>query len=268
VRGRLVVIAKSGADGATYPFGDTLDVGRLEGQLIVTDDPYLSPRHVRIVWTGEKLVLRDLESTNGVYIRLAARKTGSDGRRKVGRGGSATEAPSDAEVTVPLRDQDLILVGQQVLRFELLNPEGRPDTGFGPAMEHGTLVFGSANVPRYARLSQQTVEGVSRDVYHVRKPETVLGREAGDIVFTEDPFLSRRHAAIRVQGVESAPPQAKATPPSGLSFTLVDLGSSNGTFLRIRDDFELTPSDHFRVGQQLFRVDFDLTTASTGNPVE
>jgi hypothetical protein len=41
---------------------------------------------------------------------------------------------------------------------------------------------------------------------------------------------------------------------------LVDLGSSNGSFLRIRDEIELVPSDHFRVGQQLFRVDFDNET--------
>ena len=41
------------------------------------------------------------------------------------------------------------------------------------------------------------------------------------------------------------------------SFALVDLGSSNGSFLRIRNEIELIPGDHFRVGQQLFRVDFE-----------
>jgi pSer/pThr/pTyr-binding forkhead associated (FHA) protein len=53
---------------------------------------------------------------------------------------------------------------------------------------------------------------------------------------------------------------ASARPPvssDGARFFLVDLGSSNGTFLRIRGDVELVPGDHFRVGQQLFRVDFD-----------
>jgi pSer/pThr/pTyr-binding forkhead associated (FHA) protein len=79
--------------------------------------------------------------------------------------------------------------------------------------------------------------------------ETVLGRESGDVVFTEDPFLSRRHAAIRVLGAE-----AGATRPP--TFALVDLGSSNGSFLRIRGEIDLAAGDHFRVGQQLFRVDF------------
>jgi len=107
---------------------------------------------------------------------------------------------------------------------------------------------------------------VTRDVYYVRKVETVLGRESGDVVFTEDPFLSRRHAAIRVLGRDGLPLPAGAKPsvdgrpdPLGqvAQFALVDLGSSNGSFLRIRSEIDLFAGDHFRVGQQLFRVDFD-----------
>ncbi|HEY8076236.1 MAG TPA: FHA domain-containing protein [Labilithrix sp.] len=232
VRGKLVVIAKSGADGPSYPIGDTLDVGRAEGNIIVAEDPYLSPRHVRIAYQNGKMILRDLASTNGVFLRLAPSRH-MDARR------------TDNETAVPLEDQDLILVGQQVLRFEIVKDA---ESGLGPAIEHGTLLFGSPAAPRYARLGQRTVEGVTRDVYHVRKMETVLGRESGDLVFTEDPFLSRRHAAVRV---------LDGTPKK---FALVDLGSSNGTFLRIKAEVDLVPGDHFRVGQQLFRVDFETST--------
>ena len=234
-RGRLVVIAKSGADGAAYPFGDQVDIGRVEGNVVVGEDPYLAPRHARVLWDNGKLLLRDLSSGNGVFTRLAPR----DGRRSGG----------PEEVAVPLQDQDVLLVGQQVFRFEVLR---EPEGGLGQVQEHGTLLFGSPAAPRYARLCQRTVEGITRDVYYVRKPETVLGRESGDVVFTEDPFLSRRHAAIRLAVREDGRPA-----PGDLRFSLVDLGSSNGTFLRIRNDFELVAGDHFRVGQQLFRVDLD-----------
>jgi pSer/pThr/pTyr-binding forkhead associated (FHA) protein len=241
-RGKLVVIAKSGADGPSYPFADSLDVGRVEGQVVVSEDPYLSPRHVRIAHANGKVFLRDLGSTNGVYLRLA-----------VGRDMNGGRGP---EVSIPLQDQDLILVGQQVLRFDVLR-EG--ETGLGAASEHGTLLFGSPAAPRYARLSQRTVEGVTRDVYYLRKMETVLGRESGDVVFTEDPFLSRRHAAIRALGRDGSPlpppSPGQNAKPDVAKFALVDLGSSNGTFLRIRNEIELLPGDQFRVGQQLFRVD-------------
>lgn len=245
-RGRLVVIAKSGADGPSYPFGDVLDIGRTEGNVIVGEDPYLSPRHVRIAWASGKIFLRDLGSTNGVYLRLAASRDAASRR--------SSESP---EIAVPLVDQDLILVGQQVLRFDILREN---EGGFGPAQEHGTLLFGSPAAPRYARLCQRTVEGIARDIYYVRKMETVLGRESGDVVFTEDPFLSRRHAAIRLLARDAA--GSGSRPPAGEArFALVDLGSSNGTFLRIRSDVELASGDHFRVGQQLFRVDFDQPRA-------
>jgi pSer/pThr/pTyr-binding forkhead associated (FHA) protein len=247
-RGRLVVIAKSGADGPSYPFGDLLDIGRTDGHVVVSEDPYLSPRHVRILFSEGKLILRDLASTNGVYLRLAPSRDTTPHR-----------ASDSMEVVVPLVDQDLILVGQQVLRFDILH-EG--EGGFGPAQEHGTLLFGSPASPRYARLCQRTVEGIARDIYYIRKVETVLGRESGDVVFTEDPFLSRRHAAIRLLardgGPAALPGGSKPPTPAGEArFALVDLGSSNGTFLRIKGDVELVRGDHFRVGQQLFRVDFD-----------
>lgn len=243
-RGKLVVIAKSGADGPSYPFSDSLDVGRVEGHVIVGEDPYLSPRHVRIAHANGKVFLRDLGSTNGVYLRLAVTRDIHGGR--------------GPEVSVPLQDQDLILVGQQVLRFDVMR-EG--ESGLGAASEHGTLLFGSPAAPRYARLSQRTVEGVTRDVYYLRKMETVLGRESGDVVFTEDPFLSRRHAAIRALGKDGSPlaPPAPGAKPDVAKFALVDLGSSNGTFLRIRNEIELLPGDQFRVGQQLFRVDMSGT---------
>ena len=89
----------------------------------------------------------------------------------------------------------MFLVGQQVLRFEVVK---HAEEGFGVASDNGTLLFGTPAAPRYARLSQRSVEGVVRDVFHLRKAETVIGRESGDIVFTDDRFLSRRHAVLRV----------------------------------------------------------------------
>lgn len=170
----------------------------------------------------------------------------------------------DTNIAMELQDQDLILIGQQVLRFEALRDA---EAGLGPASEHGTLLFGTPTSPRYARLSQRTVEGVTRDVYYIRKVETVLGRESGDVVFTDDPFLSRRHAAFLVLPSSHGPasPSQKgsreAQPKKRSAIHLVDLGSSNGTFLGLRGETEVRSGDLVRMGQQLFRIDLGAPNA-------
>jgi pSer/pThr/pTyr-binding forkhead associated (FHA) protein len=230
-RSRLVIIAKDGGEGPSHPLAEQIDIGREEGDIRFADDGYLSPRHARLAHRGGRLYLRDLESVNGLFLRITSE--------------------------VALKSQDVFLVGQQVIRFEVVN-EG--EEGLGPAKQHGTLLFGTPAGPRYARLCQRTVEGVTRDVYYVRKAEVVLGRESGDIVFTEDPFLSRRHAAVRMlpqpqDWTASGPGRPGPGSPSAGRFVLCDLGSSNGTFVRIQGEVELKDGDQFRIGQQLLRVD-------------
>lgn len=213
-RGKLVVIAEDGTEGKVFPLeGTQVDIGRTEGDILLAEDYYVSPRHARLVFQGQKWFIRDLQSTNGVYRRLWEPHI--------------------------LKDGDLLLLGLEVLQFETVSDAER---GLGHASQHGTLVFGSPALARRARLCQRTVEGIFRDVHHLFRDETVIGREVGDIVFTADPFLSRRHAVLR---------RASNTG----TFTLTDLDSSNGTFVAIRGDVPLNNGDYLRVGQHLFRVD-------------
>jgi len=213
---RLVVIAQDGTPGRDYPLTtEQTDVGREEGAILLPNDPYVSPRHARVTRKNSRFYARDLGSVNGLYVRL---------RR-----------PSKLE------HADLVLIGLEVLRFEVVSDA---EKGLGPAAERGAHVFGSPSSPRYARLCQRTVEGVTRDVFYLTRDETVIGREAGDIVFTSDPFMSRRHAAVTRDSRDN-------------SFSLRDLGSSNGTYLAIRGEIELENGDHIRIGQHLFRLDVD-----------
>jgi pSer/pThr/pTyr-binding forkhead associated (FHA) protein len=212
----LVVIAQDGSPGREYPLiGDQTDIGREEGSITLPNDPYVSPRHCRVVRKGSRFYARDLDSVNGVYVRLR------EPRR--------------------LEHADLVLVGLEVLRFEVVSDA---EKALGPAVERGTQLFGSPASSRFARLCQRTVEGVARDMFYLSREETVIGRESGDIVFTGDPFMSRRHAAI-------------TRDPRDNTFILRDLGSSNGTYLKIRGEIELRSGDHVRIGQHLFRLDID-----------
>jgi len=226
-RGRLVRIAKDGSEGVAHPITtDQTDIGRAEGQIVLPEDPYLSPRHARIVSrpsaaAGAGLFLVDLGSVNGTFIRIRAPHTLAHG--------------------------DLLLLGQQVLRFEAVSElEGAR----GPAMQHGVLLFGSPAPVARARLCQRTVEGLVRDVLYLVRDEVTLGREMGDRTFPEDVFMSRRHAAIRREGG---------------AYVLQDLGSSNGTFIQIHAEHPLQNGDQFRVGHHLFRVDVGPTSNSASN---
>lgn len=214
VEARLVVIGQDGKPGRDYPIlDDQTDIGREEGSIVLPNDPYVGPRHARLTRRNGRFFVRDLESVNGVYVRLRASER--------------------------LQHGDLVLIGLEVLRFEVVSDA---EKGLSPAVERGTQIFGSPSAARHMRLCQRTVEGVTRDVYYPTRDEAVVGREQGDIVFTNDPFMSRRHAAI-------------TRDPNNGTFSLRDLGSSNGTYLAIRSERELTPGDHVRIGQHLFRLD-------------
>ena len=65
-------------------------------------------------------------------------------------------------------------------------------------------------------------------------------REEGDIVYRDDAFMSRRHAAITWDGRRAL---------------LTDLGSSNGTFVRLSGPTAIKSGDHVRMGDQLLRIE-------------
>jgi hypothetical protein len=194
--------------------GEGFDVGRSEGSLNFADDPYLAARHVRFLPHAKeagKVVVRALDSVNGVYVRVQ---------------GSCDLAPGDQ-----------FIVGKELLRFEPLAAEEREAPSL---VEHGVRLFGSAPRESWGRLRQLTIAGTTRDVWHLTRPELVLGREEGDVTFPDDEFMSRRHAAVKRTG-------AKAK--------LEDLNSSNGTFVRIKGDRELKTGDVLRFGDQLMRFE-------------
>jgi pSer/pThr/pTyr-binding forkhead associated (FHA) protein len=210
--GALVALNRDGSDGTSAPIaGETFDVGRTEGGLKFSEDPYLAPRHARLVITGGKVVVRPLDHVNGVYLRIH---------------GSCDLQPGDE-----------FLVGKELLRYEVLAPEERDPPSL---VEHGVRLFGSAPREAWGRLRQLTIAGTTRDVWHLVRPELVVGREEGDVTFPDDEFMSRRHAAVKRAGTRAR---------------LEDLNSSNGTFVRIRGDRELAAGDVLRMGDQLLRLE-------------
>ena len=131
----------------------------------------------------------------------------------------------------------IMLVGREVLRYEKLDPDEKTAN---PLVRHGVALFGSPPREPWGRLLQIIPSGGYRDVRHLAGDEVVLGREEGEIVFRDDAFMSRRHAAITWDGKRAQ---------------LTDLGSSNGTFIRITASTSLKHGDHVRMGDQLLRLE-------------
>ncbi len=208
---RLVAVRRDGSDGESYPLvGEQTDIGRSEGDLHF-EDPHLAPRHARISLRSGQYVISPLEVRNGVYRRI----------------GEPTE----------LSDGHMILVGKQVLRFELLTDVEKT---LRPALEHGVLLFGTPLKSPWGRLRQITSAGTSRDVFHLTRSDLVIGREQGDVVFSDDEFMSRRHALLQFRNGRAL---------------VSDLGSSNGTYVRLAAQHTLSPGEMIRLGDELLRFE-------------
>jgi pSer/pThr/pTyr-binding forkhead associated (FHA) protein len=207
-RAKLTLIRGDGDDGVSFTLAG-LDhlAGRGDCPIAFPDDPFLSPTHANFRYANGTLVVRDEGSLNGVYVRIT---------------GKADLAPGST-----------VLIGEQVLKVSLAPTiEDVPDA-------EGT--YFSASMPRPARLEvRQFLRGGSIGwVYRVGDLAT-LGREGNDINFPDDPFISGRHAELRLDD-------------GALSVT--DLGSRNGTFIRVSGEKVLRHGDYVFLGQQLLRVE-------------
>lgn len=214
--GAAVSVNRDGSDGERFPLtGEFVVIGRggsAPADIAFEQDRFLARQHARLEPTPDGAArVVPLDTLNGVYRKI-------DG-------------------PVELRDGMVVLAGREVLRFEPVEPEERSPT---PLIRHGVALFGSPPREPWARLLQLLPSGGVRDVRHLWDDEIVIGREDGDLVFSDDQFLSRRHAAISWDGARA---------------TLKDLGSSNGTFVRLTGATMLRHGDHVRMGDQLFRIE-------------
>jgi len=136
--------------------------------------------------------------------------------------------------TAKLESGAKVLIGEQLLIVSRAPAiEDAPD-------REGT--YFSASMPRSAQLliEQRLRGGLSGWTYRLDTDRVSLGREGNDINFPEDPFISGRHAQIHVTA-------------DVLSVT--DLGSRNGTFVRVQGEQVLKHGDYVFLGQQLVRVE-------------
>jgi class 3 adenylate cyclase/pSer/pThr/pTyr-binding forkhead associated (FHA) protein len=137
-----------------------------------------------------------------------------------------------------LRDGDTILIGQQRFRLVL------EATGVPPASDvssSATAVMAAS--PGIGKSLASLVRLDSNDQedgrYLVDEAEISLGRAKGTHTFPNDLYLSTAHARIIAKGDQ---------------YWVEDLGSTNGTFVRIRKRVLTHDGDTLLIGKQLLRV--------------
>lgn len=214
---RLVLVARDGSEGEAFPLPEEpITIGRTHGDLLFPEDPFLSPMHVRLQRTANGMGLFDAGSTNGVYLRIL---------------GSSPVYPGDQ-----------FMIGHQLLRLENIDTQvqERP-----PAID-GTRVFGTPLQPAWGCVRQVGRGGIVGDKYYLRGSQVVCGREGGDLLFPNDPFVSREHARLRLE-----------LHGQSMAVFLEDLESANGTYVRIRGSSEMSNLDTFRIGDQILRLRLD-----------
>lgn len=125
-------------------------------------------------------------------------------------------------------------VGRQRLVIEAVPP-------LQPGQD-GAMAWGAPDAGYRFRLVSLLEGGVRGTAWPLRDGDNQIGRENGDVVFPTDGFVSGRHAVLHV-GPER--------------IVVRDLGSSNGTFLRLAAPAFVDNGDQFLIGRQLVRVEMN-----------
>jgi pSer/pThr/pTyr-binding forkhead associated (FHA) protein len=131
----------------------------------------------------------------------------------------------------PLESGDSFRIGQELLRFDGI--------AISTPLEDGTEIIGTPNPGYWGRLSVVVGRDLDGPAFPLYDETANIGRERGNILFPEDGYVSGGHCQLVVR--------------EGRVY-LKDLGSSNGTFLRVRERRTVPSGSLMLMGQQLFRV--------------
>ena len=136
--------------------------------------------------------------------------------------------------TVDLLPGDSFLCGEQLFRFDTA-----PQANEGPGPD-GTYFYASPKHQSGFRVTQLLQGGGLGMTACARGASLQIGREGGDLNFPTDLYMSATHCRIEDQ--------------SG-KYSLTDLNSRNGTYVRLTQERELSHGDYIFIGRKLLRVE-------------
>ena len=135
------------------------------------------------------------------------------------------------DVPVEIKPNDIFRIGQEIIRFEPLTPQ--------PAAPDGVERLGAPSKGYVGRIALVIGRDETGNAFPIPEGGIHLGRERGDVLFPEDGYVSGLHCRLSWDGAK---------------LFLTDLGSSNGTFVRLTGEADVRTGDVLLMGQQLFRI--------------
>ncbi len=135
------------------------------------------------------------------------------------------------DVPIELRPNEVFRIGQEIIKFEPLTLQ--------PPGADGVERLGAPSKGYVGRIALVIGRDETGNAFPIPEGGVHLGRERGDILFPEDGYVSGLHCRLTWDGQR---------------LFLTDLGSSNGTFVRIAGESDIRSGDVLLMGQQLFRI--------------
>jgi pSer/pThr/pTyr-binding forkhead associated (FHA) protein len=159
-----------------------------------------------------------------------------DGRLVVRDEGSLNGVYFRVRGTVEINAGDTFVAGEQLFR---LDPTPKASDGVDG---DGTFFYSSPKYPAAYRINQILEGGALGMTVCARTNALVIGREDGDLNFPGDLFMSAKHCSVEER--------------EGHYF-LTDHESRNGTYVRLKQEKDLTHGDYVFIGKKLLRVELN-----------
>ncbi len=209
-----------------------LTIGRDADRQLVLPSASVSRRHAKIVIEGEKIMLVDEQSANGVMVN-----------------GARVGGPTAVTVASQIAIADFAL---RIERLSVAPARGQKPAAMVPTIPPSPVsVSVEAQGPSLRLISEGGPYG--GQVFDLPPGEISVGRSAENALVFDDPSLSRKHARLNRRGQ---------------MIDVEDLGSSNGTLVNGRKIGQSVarPGDTVRFGELQFRLEGDLVGTRTSAP--
>ena len=167
----LVLIRSPELKEIRFKVSDQAQIGRLYGNLIFREDPYISPLHATLFYRGETLYIRDEGSFNGVFKRI--------------------------KDPVRLSLGEVFIAGEQSYMIEEYGAGG----SFLEQSEDGVRFFANPKPKSPSVRLTQLLDGGGRGLCAGFTEGSInIGRQGCDLNFPLDRFMSSRHCHVSVTG--------------------------------------------------------------------